>query len=439
VKGRQLYFIKSKTTIKSCHFDCNLRFFQYKSTDERFKSCSIRFKYSLEDLKEAEVKVKKEVKSKKKKHWSWIILGLNVLIVAGIFLYQFLTGDPIKIEDLFNSNANWNYLLLAILMVVIATVVESTKTFHLIYVSTHRIRPFLSYKSTALCRYYDAISPMSSAGEPFQIFYLKNRGIRGEIATSIPIVKSLFWQISFTLFSLILLLANGQYYLGSNPLIITIAWIGIAGNAIILSTIFFLSVSKKVAPRIVIWGLKLLYKMHIIKNYQLTFIRVLRFVHNYQNCMRTYASNFITITVQIILAGAELFVSALVPYFIYKTFVPIAEFTLIDIVTRVFICNLVSLLIPIPGGTGVAEFSFMAMFSSLFTNGTLVWAMLIWRILSYYQVILQGIGVTIYDTVIGNKKSEKLMQSGYFNDKMHDTILRRRKKKSQKVNTQIEH
>ena len=35
--------------------------------------------------------------------------------------------------------------------------------------------------------------------------------------------------------------------------------------------------------------------------------------------------------------------------------------------------------IPIPGGSGVSELSFTALFASLFTEGTLFWALIIWR------------------------------------------------------------
>jgi uncharacterized protein (TIRG00374 family) len=100
-----------------------------------------------------------------------------------------------------------------------------------------------------------------------------------------------------------------------------------------------------------------------------------------------------------------------------------------------FICNLVSHIIPIPGGSGVAEISFMTMFAALFaeTAGTAVWAMLIWRILSYYHIIFQGITVTIYDTLIGNKKAERLVKAGYFTERIHFAMIKRKRKNSKKI------
>lgn len=432
IKGRQLFFIKNKTFIKACSFNRNLRLFQYKSDDPRNKSCSIRYKYSIESLKEAEKNVTKS-KAKKKKIWNWIFLLLNIVVVVGICWYQFSTGDAISFGGLLDLNANWGFLALAVLMAICSNLFETTKCFHLIYITTHRFRPFLSYKSTSLCRYYDAITPMSSGGEPYQIFYLKKRGIRGEVATSIPIVKSLFWQISNTSLCVALLIFNARAYLNSNPLIITLAWVSVGINTMVLLSILLLSVSKKVGPRIVIGILKLLSKMKIIKNYQLTFRKVMRFVINYQNCMRSFASNIFTVIIQLILALGELIITMLIPYFIYRTFAVGPDLIpAIDIITKTLICNIISLCIPIPGGSGVAEISFIAMFSSLFKDGTLTWAMLIWRILSYYIHIVRGISITIYDTVYGNKKADALVQSGYFNEKIHFAMIRKKRKKSTK-------
>lgn len=437
IGGRQLFFIKSKTYISSCYFDRNLKFFKYKSSDHRFTSCSIRFKYSLEELKQAEKKVTKG-KTKKKKIWSWLFVLLNLAIVAVIIYQQFSTNQAVSFDQLIALNPNLKYLAFALLLAFADVVVESLKTFHLIYVSTHRLRPFLSYKSTQLCRYYDSISPMSTAGEPYQIFYLKSRGVRGEVATSIPIVKSMFWQLAHATIAIFLLIFNTQSYVGLDPIVITVAWTSIAVNFFVLFVILMLSTSKRIGPRIVIGVLKFLSKLHIIKNYQATFRKVMRFVINYQTCMRSFATNFFTVACQIILAAGEIFITCLIPYFIYRTFIPDPTASALDIITKTIICNLASLVIPIPGGSGAAEYSFLAMFSSLFTNKTTVWAMLIWRSLTYYLIILRGIIITIYDGVYGNKKSERLVSSGYFNEKIHFAMIKRKQKKTRRIEQKLE-
>ena len=63
-------------------------------------------------------------------------------------------------------------------------------------------------------------------------------------------------------------------------------------------------------------------------------------------------------------------------------------------------------LMPLPGGTGMNEFSFAAVFASYFVEGRLFWALLIYRFFSYYFYLIQGFGVIIYDYLIGNRRYE---------------------------------
>lgn len=439
IKGRQLFFIKSKTYIKSYYFDRTIRYFQFKSDDPRNKSCSIKYKYELEDLKQAEKKVTKE-KTKKKTLWNWLFVLLNIAVVVIIFINQFASGEAAGLDELFRQKANWIFLVYAILIMIADMLIEAGKTYHLIWISTHRHRPFLSYKSTALCRYYDAITPMSTGGEPFQIYYLKNRGIRGEVATSIPIIKSLFWQIGNSIVATTLLIFNSGAYANKNPLIVTLAWGAVAFNLVVLSVIILLSLSKKVGPRIVIGILKFGAKLHIVKNYQLTFRKVMRFVLNYQNCMRSFTSNIFTVILQLFLAIGEILIYLLMPYFIYRIFaINVTEYvSALDIMTMTIICNMASGIIPLPGGMGAMEFSFLEMFGGLFASDVKVWALLLWRVLSYYSLIIRGISITIYDGVYGNKKSQALVQSGYFTEKIHFSMIKRKKNKSQQESNKLE-
>ena len=76
-------------------------------------------------------------------------------------------------------------------------------------------------------------------------------------------------------------------------------------------------------------------------------------------------------------------------------------------------CDLAVSLIPIPGGAGTAEMSFSALCKPLFVatlgstaGGLFVWAILFYRILTYYGYLIQGGILLLYDFLIGNKKLE---------------------------------
>ena len=68
---------------------------------------------------------------------------------------------------------------------------------------------------------------------------------------------------------------------------------------------------------------------------------------------------------------------------------------------------------PLPGGTGMNEISFSAMFTPLFGNVGTFWAMLIWRFFSYYIFLLQGIIILSYDMAYGNRKYRWQVKKSY--------------------------
>lgn len=371
-----------------------------------------------EDIADAEQSVKK-TKTKKRKWWNLVFIILNIGIIAFIFLTQ-NNGNLVGFGELISSKINFGWLLMAILVVIFAIFTNAFKYYDLIYKATGRRRKYLSYKVVALGRYYDSITPLSTGGQPFQVYYLTKRSIRGELATSIPTVITVFWQISFVFISIVVLTINAFHPITTNPVVITGAWIGLLLNSLVISFVIVFSISKKIGPRITIWIFKLLYKMHIIKNYQNSFRKVVRFVSNYQRSMRYFTSHFKTLVLQLILAIANILCSSLTVFFLYLAFQPNPTLAYWDIFLKMTMCDLATVVMPLPGGAMAAEYSFGALFQSWLPGDVFVWALLFWRTLTYYFYIVQGLLILLYDSIIGNKKARKLDESGYFKS---NTIL----------------
>ena len=376
-----------------------------------FKSVLNRYfvfnKSNYEKYKEYTKAIKDKKKAKRKKIISVLSIVLNIAILA-IVLTVSLANEGFEAIEL---NLDARYLAVLVALTFGIFFFDSLKIYLLVLASTKKSRPFLSFKTSALGKYYDAITPSSIGGQPFQMLYMNKRGINGAISTSIPLMKTMFWQISNVLFCAFVLIFGTASSLGldTNPAAQVLAWVGLAAQTIAVLSIFLLSVSKKVGPKIVIWALKVLSKMHIVKNYRSTFRNVMRFVANYQKTFRAYAKNLWLIIAQFIVAFAEIFVYNLIPYFIYKTFVPEGTLPWTQFFMQSMICSLSMMFIPTPGASGGAEALFTVVFASAF-NGKPFWPLLFWRFSTYYSVLVIGLIVLIYDFIIGNKKLEKLQQ-----------------------------
>ena len=168
--------------------------------------------------------------------------------------------------------------------------------------------------------------------------------------------------------------------------------------------ILVLSLSKKIGKKLVVKTLKLLQKMRIVKNYEKQYERVMKVVSGYQGTMSEYAKDVGFFIVIVLISILINIIHYSIPFFIYLLFGGTNIALWPNMLVLAVMIELAASFIPLPGGTGMNEISFTVMFAPYFTGGTIFWALLLWRFMSYYIYLLQGIGVIIYDYAIGNKK-----------------------------------
>jgi glycosyltransferase 2 family protein len=385
-------------------------------------------KIEQEKLLEAKEKVVQQ--KKKKKYWSFIFLLVNIGVISAILIDQANQQGFTSYQDLLQGVANFNFIYLAILGFPLLTFIDWGKFQLLLYKAIGRSRHYLSYKVSAIGRYYDLVTPLGTGGQPFQVYYLNKRGVKGQIATSVPLAKYIFSQITFVTFAIIALATNSAAQ-GNNAIVVTAAWIGLILNIFLLCGVFVLSVSTKIGPKVTISILKFLSKIRIVKNYELAFKKVMRFVREYQKSMRYFTSNILVVLLSLLLSAAYILVQGTIPFLIYSAFNPFDATMWWTILSKLVILEFAVSFIPLPGGGGASELSFAAMFSTWF-EGTFFWAILIWRLIVYYAFILQGFVVIIYDMIIGDKKAARLKKIGYWEEFAKNSWFNRFKRKKGK-------
>lgn len=399
-KIRKVKLIKKYVEIKKA-----TNFF---ATFEPTFSCSIRKKYIIDDLCDAEEKLEKTSGKKKKKWFSLVMLIVNIVVITGILLYYGLTSGIKSLSEVLTLGVKWQFILFAVLAFVGYLTMETLKYFQLIKKTTGRYRIKLAISTMIYGTYYDSITPLSSGGEPAQIYHLNKNGVSGDKATSIPLMKHVIWIITFVFLGTLVLIVNAFYPFSTN------IWIKLAGslalilNGSIVFLLIFFSVGKRTAQILVIRILKLLHKMHIIKNYKVTFFKVVKFVKNYQKTVKALTKSFSTWLIQILLAvGSYLSLFSIV-YFIYLAFPhSVGGLTWGYVVCCMMLCELVTSIAPLPGGTGFAEFSFSAIFASWFEPTIFPWALIVWRTITYFSYLIMGGCVIVKNYIKGKIKGKK--------------------------------
>ncbi len=373
-------------------------------TEEEVKEIIEKQENDQNQIDEAEQTVAKQ-KSKKKKIWNLIFFLINIAVVVGILVYQLLTQEVMPLSTLFNSGFNFWFLVLTLFIFALTMFTETFRTSILINHTSGKWRPFLSYKVSAVGRYYDVITPLATGGEPFQILYLKNRGLSVSSAISVPMGRYVLCQLASILMStIVLILAATTDIVGGVNVISVAFYIGYAINTAICLVTIFLSISKKVGAKLVAWALKFLKKIKIVKNYDKQYNKVLKVVSDYQNTMQEFAKSKWKFVLLALISIIQYILQYAIPFGIVCLFLGWRPDLFLQVFIMGVMIEMAASFIPIPGGSGVSELSFTALFASLFTEGTLFWALILWRFMSYYIYIIQGIVIIMYDYFIGNKK-----------------------------------
>ncbi len=351
------------------------------------------------------------VPEKKKKKTTWIFLLCNIVIVGALLIYQFVFGETKPIGELFKESPYYRFLWLALGSMVVYYLCEATCYSLLLKKLTGKYQFGIGVKTAIVGKYWDSLTPFGSGGQFAQVAYINSKGYKGNTSTSVVVGKYVFFEFAFVALGItVLCLPCSLFKYG-----VVVKWLAFAGvmiNLILTTFITLVSTNRKVCAVLVVGGLKLLHKMKIVKNYNKALFNSLRFIHNYQMSIKAFAKKPLLVLGEVLINALGLISMAMVSYLIYLAFnytpgVPV-EHGLIQILTMTMLCQYATTFIPIPGGSGAAEVSFAAMFGKLFDNGAIFWALLFWRLFTYYLFIIVGFFYTVLAPACRNRKNKKI-------------------------------
>ncbi|MBE7074987.1 MAG: flippase-like domain-containing protein [Clostridiales bacterium] len=364
-------------------------------------------KKDMEDkLGEANQEAAKQ-KSKKKKITNAITFALNIVIVVVILVVQLSTSEVESFSDIIASGFfKWQFIPLILVFFAVIMFLETIRSSIYLHNACNKYRMGLCFRMIAIGRYWDGVTPLSTGGEPMQIFYLNKHGVDAGTSISIPLARYVIYQISWLMVSIFAIIYSINVY-GETNLVSIASYIGFGINALVLIGTWVLSVSKKLGKILVAKSLKFLQKIKLIKNYEKVYDKVMDTVNGYQTTMTKYTKNIKQFILMIFLQVLQFVVCYTITYFIYLMLGGAPGWDIwLSIVVYSILIDLAASFIPIPGGTGMSEVSFTIIFGSIFPNGTVFWGMLLSRFMNHYIYLIQGLFVTVYDYVWGNKKYE---------------------------------
>ncbi|MGI6169792.1 MAG: lysylphosphatidylglycerol synthase transmembrane domain-containing protein, partial [Christensenellales bacterium] len=156
-----------------------------------------------------------------------------------------------------------------------------------------------------------------------------------------------------------------------------------------------IAINKQLALKIIRGIFTFLHKIRIIKSLDKSLNWVTTQVGMFNDSSKIAMKNPGVVIKTFILSVFQLSFFFLIPYCIYRSFGLQGAPVLSMVAAQAFVV-MVSVVIPLPGGSGGAEGSFYLFFSIFFSSAGILSAILIWRLITYYSnIVICGLFVTL--------------------------------------------
>ncbi len=339
----------------------------------------------------------------KKKRIIWIVITLTVnLLIVGYIALREIRADADAVRPIPLSDIDWLFLAAGLMCFAVAVLAEYQKYKRLIITCEGRRMRGTAASCAMLGKYYDNVTPFGAGGQPFQIHFLRKRGLSVGSASAVPIAGFLSQQLALVIIALFVFILNGSAAAGA-AVIRYAAYAGILLYLAVPAALLLFAFTPKPFKRFIGGAARFLQKLRILKDGGASAGRLF-------SSLDSYISNIRIILKRPFVSAAMLFLSLVyqtavmsVPFFMIRAFGGRGDWVTVFSVT-VYIYAAITV-VPTPGNSGAAEGSFYAVFSAL-EGGALFWAMIAWRVIVYYSWLMIGIAVVMRTAVsCGRKKT----------------------------------
>ncbi|EJO03823.1 hypothetical protein ATX43_03540 [Oenococcus oeni] len=335
--------------------------------------------------------------TKQRVFWMFFTLFIGALA----FIYSFHKVNIREFREQI-SQTNYGWLLVAFVLIIfyylsmawiLKILLEPTKVSFWGILRT----PFME-------QFGNGITPFSVGGQPMQILGLRQAGVSLGEGSSVSLMKFVIYQSMIVIAFFICLLFGYQYVANHMLAMTSLVVFGIFIHALVLLVLifimFFPPITEKIANIVLIPFHWFLTDQQVDGIDRKLNQKIIEF-HDVSKKLANDPKKLIKVSLVTLI---QLFVYYLIPYFILLAVGADNADPMFIVVLNVILTLAISIF-PVPGGTGGAEIGFSLLFSSFLPNHTVtIFAMLVWRIITYYFGIFAGL---IAYNVIPNQLDEK--------------------------------
>lgn len=344
------------------------------------------------------------MKNKKKVIWN----GLLFVVILALTLYGVFHGENLKEMKQAIRQVNIWFLVPAAACVFLFIWGESVIIWYMLRTYGIHLKAALCFLVSSVGFFFSCVTPSATGGQPMQIYFMKKEKIPIPVSTVILMIVTITYKMVLVVIGVGILIfgktIQEQYLSGVLP----IFYLGIGLNVFCVTFMMILVFHPFLAKRMMILGLKWLERLHLMKKKSERLEQLEKSMDLYNETARFLRGHKLLITNVFIITLFQRIALFAVTWFVYRAFSLSGQ----DIGTIIVLQAVISVsvdMLPLPGGMGISETLFMAVFPPVF--GTLLLpAMVLSRGLGYYSELLISAVFTLVSVIVFGRREAKRIQ-----------------------------
>ena len=331
-----------------------------------------------------------------------IFNGVFLAVVFALTIYGVFHGEDLSsmMDAIHRADKRW--LIPGIALVAFFIWGESIIIWYMMRSSGIQLKKRTCFLFSSVGFFFSCITPSASGGQPMQIYYMKKEKISIPVSTVILMIVTITYKLVLVVIGIgIAIFGRGflhKYLEGILP----VFYLGLALNIFCVTFMTILVFHPLLAKAIMVKGLKLLERLHLVKKKDGRLKKLEDSMDTYRNTAAYLKNNPFVIVKVLGITFIQRMALFAVTWFVYQAFglhgTGFWEILFLQAVISVSVDML-----PLPGGMGISETLFLNIFSPVF-GGLLLPGMVLSRGLGYYGELLISAAFTVVAQLTIGKK-----------------------------------
>ena len=238
---------------------------------------------------------------------------------------------------------------------------------------------------------FNNITPGASGGQIAQGYIFRKQGIPVSSSVGVLWLDFIVYQSTMCMFVFLLLVLKFHYFYSKYSQFFLIVIFGFIVGAGVIVFLWLLAISPKFYIWLTTTGINIGCRLHIIKDRQKT-------LANLNTQLTQFAKEIVVLRTHrkmiALLAGQDLIrliIYYSIPFLCAKALgLTVSGDMYFDMLALASFVAMVNAFLPMPGSSGGTEATFILMYSTLFTKAEATSIMILWRLVTFYQVLIIG-------------------------------------------------